>query len=43
MTLKHELRRLFVAVVNEAVIDVLERGSNAKDAEQWVLSEDANC
>lgn len=32
--------RLFVAVVNQAVLDVLEDGEEAKDAERWLLSQD---
>ena len=32
--------RLFVAVVNQAILDVLERGEDAKDAERWLLSKD---
>jgi hypothetical protein len=32
--------RLFVAVVNQAILDVLEDGEEAKDAESWLLSKD---
>ena len=32
--------RLFVAVVNQAILDVLEHGEEAEDAERWLLSED---
>ena len=32
--------RLFVAVVNQAISDVLENGKEAKDAERWLLSKD---
>ena len=32
--------RLFVAVVNQAILDVLEHGEQAKDAERWLLSKD---
>ncbi len=32
--------RLFVAVVNQAILDVLEHGEEAKDAESWLLSKD---
>jgi len=28
---------LFVAVVNQAILDVLEHGEDAKDAERWLL------
>jgi hypothetical protein len=31
--------RLFVAVVNQAVLDVLEHGEEAEDAERWLLSQ----
>jgi len=33
-------RRLFLAVVNQAIFDVLENGKEAKEAEQWLLSRD---
>ncbi len=32
--------RLFVAVVNQAILDVLEHGEEAEDAERWLLSRD---
>jgi hypothetical protein len=32
--------RLFVAVVNQAILDVLEHDEEAKDAERWLLSRD---
>ena len=32
--------RLFAAVVNQAILDVLEHGEEAEDAERWLLSED---
>ena len=32
--------RLFVAVVNQAVLDVLEHGEEAEHAESWLLSKD---
>lgn len=32
--------RLFLAVVNQAISDVLENGKEAKQAERWLLSED---
>ena len=32
--------RLFVAVVNQAILDVLEHGEEAEDAERWFLSKD---
>jgi hypothetical protein len=33
-------RRLFLAVVNRAIFDVLEKNEEAKAAEQWLLSEE---
>jgi len=32
--------RLFVAVVNQAILDVLEYGEEAEDAKRWLLSKD---
>ena len=32
--------RLFVAVVNQAILDVLKHGNEAEDAERWLLSKD---
>lgn len=32
--------RLFLAVVNQAISDVLENGKEAKEAKQWLLSND---
>jgi hypothetical protein len=32
--------RLFLAVVNQAISDVLENVKEAKEAEQWLLSKD---
>lgn len=34
------VERLFVAVVNQAILDVLEHGKEAEDAERWLLSKD---
>ena len=33
-------RRMFLAVVNQAIFDVLENNEEAKAAEQWLLSKD---
>lgn len=33
-------RRLFLAVVNQAISDVLENGTEAREAERWLLSKD---
>jgi hypothetical protein len=32
--------RLFVAVVNQAILDLLENGKEAEEAERWLLSKD---
>jgi hypothetical protein len=32
--------RLFLAVMNQAILDVLEHGEEAKAAERWLLSKD---
>jgi hypothetical protein len=32
--------RLYLAVVNQAISDVLENGFEAKEAERWLLSKD---
>jgi hypothetical protein len=34
--------RLFAAVVNQAISDVLEHGEEAEDAARWLLSKDFN-
>lgn len=34
------VRRMFLAVVNQAIFDVLENNEDAKAAEQWLLSRD---
>ena len=36
----HAAKRLFLAVVNQAIFDVLENNEEAKAAEQWLLSEE---
>ena len=33
-------KRLFVAVVNQAILDVLEHGEEAEDAKRWLLGKD---
>jgi hypothetical protein len=33
-------RRMFLAVVNQAIFDVLENNEEAKAAEEWLLSRD---
>jgi hypothetical protein len=32
--------RLFVTVVNQAILDVLENGEEAEEAKRWLLSKD---
>jgi len=32
--------RLFVAVVNQAILDVLEHGEDAEDAKRWLMGKD---
>ena len=32
--------RLFVAVVNQAILDMLEHGEEAEEAKRWLLSKD---
>ena len=32
--------RLYLAVVNRAIMDVLEHGEEAEDAERWLFSKD---
>ena len=32
--------RLFAAVVNQAILDMLEHGEEADDAKRWLLSKD---
>jgi hypothetical protein len=36
----HAAKRMFLAVVNQAIFDVLENNEEAKAAEQWLLSSD---
>jgi hypothetical protein len=32
--------QLFLAVVNQAISDILDKGKQAKEAERWLLSKD---
>jgi hypothetical protein len=32
--------RLYLAIVNRAILDVLENGKNSRAAERWLLSRD---
>ena len=34
------VRRLYLAIVNRAILDVLENGKNSRAAERWLLSRD---
>ena len=34
------VQRLFLAVVNQAIFDVLENGKEATEAKRWLLSKD---
>ena len=36
----HAVRRLCRAIVNRAILDVLENGKESREAEQWLLSRD---
>jgi hypothetical protein len=37
---RHAVQRLYLAIVNRAILDVLERGEHSAAAEQWLLSKD---
>ena len=34
--------RLFVAIVNRAILDVLDNGKEAEEAKRWLLSNDCD-
>ena len=36
----YRVRRLCLAVVNRAILDVLENGKESREAERWLLSRD---
>ena len=36
----HGVRRLCLAIVNRAILDVLENGKESREAERWLLSRD---
>ena len=36
----HAVRRLYLAIVNRAILDVLENGQESREAKQWLLSRD---
>ena len=37
----HAVRRLYLAVVNRAILDVLENGQESREAKRWLLSRDS--
>lgn len=37
---RHAVRRLYLAIVNRAILDVLENGQESRDAKRWLLSRD---
>jgi hypothetical protein len=38
----HAVRRLYLAIVNRAILDVLENGRESREAKRWLLSRDFN-
>jgi hypothetical protein len=38
----HAVRRLYLAIVNRAIVDVLENGQKSREAKRWLLSRDFN-
>ena len=36
----HAVRRLYLAIVNRAILDVLENGQVSREAKRWLLSRD---
>src|SRR5882724_6744366 len=36
----HAVRRLYLAVVNRAILDALENGQESREAKRWLLSRD---
>ena len=36
----HAVRRLCLAIVNRAILDVLENGQESREAKRWLLSRD---
>jgi hypothetical protein len=36
----HSVRRLYLAIVNRAILDVLENGQESREAKTWLLSRD---
>jgi hypothetical protein len=36
----HAVRRLYLAIVNRAILDVLENGQESREAKRWLLSID---
>ncbi len=36
----HAVRRLYLVIVNRAIVDVLENGQESREAKRWLLSRD---
>ena len=36
----HAVRRLYLAIVNRAIVDALENGRESREAKRWLLSRD---
>jgi hypothetical protein len=36
----HAVRRLYLAIVDRAILDVLENGQQSREAKRWLLSRD---
>jgi hypothetical protein len=36
----HAVRRLYLAIVNRAILDVLENGQQSREAKRWLLGRD---
>jgi hypothetical protein len=36
----HAVRRLYLAIVNRAILDVVENGRESREAKRWLLSRD---
>ena len=37
---RHAVRRLYIAIANRAILDVLENGQESREARRWLLSRD---
>jgi hypothetical protein len=36
----HAVRRLYLAIVNRAILDILENGQESREAKRWLSSRD---